>query len=304
METQKEKNSFVMYYEWEESFSDLTNAQLGELLRAIFAYEKRGESYSGNDPSVKMAMGFIKGALDRGKERYQNVCERNRANGKKGGRPLKSGQADASFSTALSTNLGGIKNPVGSTETQKTQWVFQKPKKPDNEQNRTEHEHERDREHEHEHDASASGGSGSVGFDASVLVRRLESAGIRVSEADKATMEDWMTKYGVEYVECAVNEGIERKARKFGYISGIVRNWLSMGLDDGGKVATYKAQTDRRKKAPNAPCPAPAPIPVDLAQEAAESAARAEQLRALLQGLQLDDEAGVSHPDWDSPAAP
>ena len=39
----KEKNSFVLYYDLEDILLDLSDSQIAELFRAIFAYEKRGE---------------------------------------------------------------------------------------------------------------------------------------------------------------------------------------------------------------------------------------------------------------------
>ena len=65
----KEKDSFLLYYEWEEYFEGLTDRQLGELLRAVFAYEKRGERYGGTDREVSMALRFVQGTLDRNREK-------------------------------------------------------------------------------------------------------------------------------------------------------------------------------------------------------------------------------------------
>ena len=36
----KEKNSFVLYYDLEDILLDLSDSQIAELVRAIFAYEK------------------------------------------------------------------------------------------------------------------------------------------------------------------------------------------------------------------------------------------------------------------------
>lgn len=76
----KQKDSFLMYYEWEDAFADLDDQQLGELLRAIFAYEKRKEEYTGADGAVRLVMRFVQRTLDRNQEKYQQVCARNRRN--------------------------------------------------------------------------------------------------------------------------------------------------------------------------------------------------------------------------------
>lgn len=86
----KEKNSFVLYYDLEGILYDLNDHQAAELFRAIFAYEKRGEAYSGADPEVKIAMRFVSRALDDNDERYRAKVEKRREAGRKGG--LKSAE--------------------------------------------------------------------------------------------------------------------------------------------------------------------------------------------------------------------
>lgn len=85
------KDSFLLYYEWEDNLSDLTDDQLGSLLRALFAYEKRSEQYMGTDPEVRMAFRFVKGTLDRNREKYDATVEKRREAGRKGGKKRKNG---------------------------------------------------------------------------------------------------------------------------------------------------------------------------------------------------------------------
>ena len=83
-----DKNSFLIYLDYEEQFNLLTDEQVGQLMRAIIKYEK-----TGNVPELegmlKMAFSFIKTQLDRDREKYNKKCEQNRENAKKGGRPKK-----------------------------------------------------------------------------------------------------------------------------------------------------------------------------------------------------------------------
>lgn len=79
----KEKVSFVMFYEWETIFDRLSDAQLGALLRAIYAYEIRGEEYTGTDDAVRMSLAFVCPALDRNKAKYLATCKQNSRNAKK-----------------------------------------------------------------------------------------------------------------------------------------------------------------------------------------------------------------------------
>jgi hypothetical protein len=100
------KTGFILHLDSLSVLDELTNEQAGILFKAIRDYN------SGKEPELDFAMrmAFIpfKNQFERDLEKYNSTCERNRNNGSKGGRPKK---------------------PI---ETQKTQVVFEKPKKADN----------------------------------------------------------------------------------------------------------------------------------------------------------------------------
>lgn len=83
-----DKNSFLMYLDYEEQFNLLTDEQIGQLMRAIYQYEKTREVPE-LEGILKMAFSFMKTQLDRDREKYQAKCEKNKENGSKGGRPKK-----------------------------------------------------------------------------------------------------------------------------------------------------------------------------------------------------------------------
>lgn len=83
-----DKNSFLIYLDYEEQFNLLTDEQVGQLMRAIMKYEKTQEEPK-LDGILKMAFSFIKTQLDRDREKYKERCEKNKQNGAKGGRPKK-----------------------------------------------------------------------------------------------------------------------------------------------------------------------------------------------------------------------
>lgn len=80
------KNSFVIYHNYRETLEDLTDEQVGKLFRALFDYEidKTEPNFTGE---LKIAFRFIKKDLDINLNKYENICERNRKNGQKGGAP-------------------------------------------------------------------------------------------------------------------------------------------------------------------------------------------------------------------------
>ena len=103
-----DKNSFVLYTNFHAQFAMLSAEERGDLILAIFEYEKTGEVQTPLTPLPALAFSFIKDTLDRDRASYEERCERNRENGKKGGRPKK------------------------DAPQKKTQGFSEKPKKPDN----------------------------------------------------------------------------------------------------------------------------------------------------------------------------
>ena len=76
------KDSFIMYQEQKEIFDTLSDNEAGKLIKAIFEYESTGQS-----PKLSKTLNLvfipIKNSLDRNKEKYQKVVERNKRNIKK-----------------------------------------------------------------------------------------------------------------------------------------------------------------------------------------------------------------------------
>ena len=73
------KDSFILYLEQKQIFEMLTDEESGQLIKAIFEYEDTGQIVS-LDRQLQIAFLPIKNALDRNKEKYENVIERNKKN--------------------------------------------------------------------------------------------------------------------------------------------------------------------------------------------------------------------------------
>lgn len=90
MENNTSKKSFLLYYDSQHLFNMLADTQAGKLIKAIYDYEINGiVPNCDDDIAFKMAFTTIQLCLDREKEKYNNVCERNKLNGQKGGRPKR-----------------------------------------------------------------------------------------------------------------------------------------------------------------------------------------------------------------------
>lgn len=84
-----EKQSTIFYHEWLELFEDLSREEIGDITIAILEYEKNGEIPTFSDRTMKAIWKTIRSTLDRNKQKYNEICEKRSAAGKKGGRPRK-----------------------------------------------------------------------------------------------------------------------------------------------------------------------------------------------------------------------
>jgi len=102
------KKSFVLYLDQYEPVKNLSVEQKGLLFDAMFLYNC-GKEIDITDPLIAMAFSFFKQTFDRDTSKWLRKAEKNRENGKKGGRPKNNKNG------GLPTNP---KNPDGLSKTQ------------------------------------------------------------------------------------------------------------------------------------------------------------------------------------------
>ena len=78
------RKSFILYLDNAIIFDQLNDEESGKLIKAIFKYQSSGVTpdFSKN-PALAMGFSVFKMSLDRDSEKYQERCEKNRANGKR-----------------------------------------------------------------------------------------------------------------------------------------------------------------------------------------------------------------------------
>ena len=111
-----DKKSFVMYESWGAAIEKMSNEQAGELIKAIYAYQKDPDAVP-QDPALAFVFELIKQQLDADSQRYKEACAARSEAGKKGGRPK--------------ANVSDKKQMV-SEESKKSKCFSEKAKKADN----------------------------------------------------------------------------------------------------------------------------------------------------------------------------
>lgn len=113
------RDGIIIYAQQYEAIKDLSQSDKGLLLDAIFHYHITGEVMQELPPMVLMAFTFIRTSIDSNTRKYEAIVERNRENGKKGGRPRNP------------NNPSEPKKPTGLKKTQANPNNPSEPKKAD-----------------------------------------------------------------------------------------------------------------------------------------------------------------------------
>ena len=83
------KDSFIIYTKFGEQVKLLTDTQAGVLFKALIDYQS-GEELPKMDGMTNIVFSVIRQQIDFENQKYQEVCNINKANGQRGGRPSKS----------------------------------------------------------------------------------------------------------------------------------------------------------------------------------------------------------------------
>lgn len=81
------KDSFLLRGEWQEAFNALSDEDAGKLIKAVYEYNITGEDPQDLPPMAKVVFLMARSFFDESAEKYRRICERNKSNGDKGGRP-------------------------------------------------------------------------------------------------------------------------------------------------------------------------------------------------------------------------
>lgn len=127
-----DNKAFMLYKDWEDIFQALDSSEeIGELVMALFAYAKRGETpkLSGG---VKIAFLMMRAAIERDGIAWEEMCAQRSECGKKGGRPKKSDESENTDEKAEHTDTStdnAEEKPQGINDTAEKPKAFSQTKR-------------------------------------------------------------------------------------------------------------------------------------------------------------------------------
>ena len=219
------KNSFLIYYEYREILEDLSNEEIGILLRAILDYEINSiePNFTG---LLKMAFKVIKGNLDRDREKYDKRCETSAQNGRLGGRPRK------------------LEKPNSKPNSKP-----KKPKKADNDNetdadDETDNDDETDADDEFRKSADLSDSEESE-INADLFTFIQKAFGRTLNDIEYELINSWEDN---ELTRYAIKESILNGARGIRYVQTVLESWHAKGFKTIQDVKNYQEKYKRSKK--------------------------------------------------------
>lgn len=211
------KDSFILYLEQKQVFEMLTDEEAGQLIKAIFEYEDTGQ-LAKLDKSLQLAFVPIKSALDRNKEKYEKVVERNKKNIE------KRWQKD---NTKNTTGKFGKKENTKNT---------------DNDNERV-YEHDNDSERVSDNDNSIVSDSCVDGLQ-KVIDFYNDNIGL-VTPYTLEILQDYMQEMDSEVIIFAMKKAVEANIRTMQYIKGTLNNWSKQGIKT---LLEAKEESEKFKK--------------------------------------------------------
>lgn len=194
------KDGFVIYKSFYAPIQSLSDESLGKLFRAIFEYQIHGVCVE-LPVELTMAFNFFKTKFESDNIKYEAIVNRNKENGRKGGRPLKE-----------DTNNENPKNPLG----------FLEPKKADKDKDKD--KIGEDKENKEERDKSLSKKATNVNAEVDDFIERMyalyptkcpiQNRSLGKSSKDKDRIRKLMKIYSKDDIEFVIKNEVSQKYNK------------------------------------------------------------------------------------------
>lgn len=197
------KKAFLMYTEYEQQLEDLSDEELGKLMRAIFKYEKDGTkpNFTG---LLKMAFSFIMSNLNSNQEKYDKRCETSAQNGSKGGRPR-----NKNLNENLNENLNKNLNKPNKTK---------KANNDDDNDNDNEDDNDKNNVKDDEDD--------------NIYEFLEQNFGYTISPTTYQTIQYWLKEFNNEYkiIKYGIRKCCHNNVKTISYLEGILKSWKDKGF--------------------------------------------------------------------------
>ena len=218
-----------MYFSYLEPLADLTDEEVGRVVRAILKYGA-DKTIPNLSPSERMAFTFMKTNFDREAAAYDAKVEKKRENGKKGGAPM------------------------GNQNAKKQK----QPKQPKEEEKEEEETNKKE-------ESSSSKEEGVVLTTMNTLIESYEGAYGTATPVIRRSLGSYVESLGPELVSKVIEVTAQAGGQKWPYLAKSLEECKRKGMD----LAAYEAEQIRRKGGHNTRVDRPTPSGTDILERPA-----------------------------------
>lgn len=224
-----DKRSFVAYLDWFDALEEYSDAEVGQLMRALARYVQTGEEPDFTDRGMRGNWKFMRGAANRASEKWDETRKKRSEAGKRGNAKrwgLSDSIANVANATSATDDIASIANVAVSVSGSVS-------------------------------DNVSVSGSGSVidcdrpaavDVELSKIVQHYQQAigDFPCSALEK--LQKWRQEYSTEMILLAIDKATEAGKRSWNYINGILSGWQRDGLRTPGDVASNEKNRQARPR--------------------------------------------------------
>lgn len=216
---QDDKKSFVAYLSWFDALEEYSDAEVGQLMRALARYAKTGEEPEFSDRGMRGNWKFMCSDVKRASEKWDET-RKKRSNAGKRGMAKRWGKPD---DITKITNDNNVNDDI----TKITVDV--------------------DVDVDGDVDVVKRDNAASVDMELSKIVQHYQRAIGDFPRSALEKLQKWRQEYSTEMILLAIDKAAEAGKRSWNYINGILSGWQRDGIRTPGDVA---ANEQRRQEQP------------------------------------------------------
>lgn len=220
---QDDKKSFVAYLSWFDALEEYSDAEVGQLMRALARYAKTGEEPEFSDRGMRGNWKFMCSDVKRASEKWDET-RKKRSNAGKRGMAKRWGKPD---DITKITNDNNVNDDI----TKITVDV----------------DVNGDVDVDGDVDVVKRDNTAAVDMELSKIVQHYQCAIGDFPRSALEKLQKWRQEYSTEMISLAIDKAAEAGKRSWNYINGILSGWQRDGIRTPGDVA---ANEQRRQEQP------------------------------------------------------
>lgn len=220
---QDDKKSFVAYLSWFDALEEYSDAEVGQLMRALARYAKTGEEPEFSDRGMRGNWKFMCSDVKRASEKWDET-RKKRSNAGKRGMAKRWGKPD---NITKITNDNNVNDDI----TKITVDV----------------DVNGDVDVDGDVDVVKRDNTAAVDMELSKIVQHYQRAIGDFPRSALEKLQKWRQEYSAEMILLAIDKAAEAGKRSWNYINGILSGWQRDGIRTPGDVA---ANEQRRQEQP------------------------------------------------------